>query len=448
LEGRAPDANGWILPDGFTSKVIALGGEPVPGTTYRWHPIPDGAGCFPDDDGGWLYVSNSEVTEPLDAGGVSVVRFDPTGAIVDAYSILTHTTANCSGGTTPWKTWLSCEEHATGVVWECDPFGKQRAVKRLAMGRFRHEAAAVDATTQAIYLTEDEPDGLVYRFTPNRWGDLSVGTLEAASIDADHRLHWVPVLDPLATKGPSRYSAPGATTFNGGEGITLRDSGILVTTKGDNLVQYVDLEIGRHSILWDKGEPLVGVDQLVVDYRSNDVYVCEDGGNMEVVLIAADGAVFPFARLVGHDTSELSGMAFNPGSTRLYVVSQRGNTPKSLRDLYPQLGYDHGLGVVFEISGPFHPSPVAVNPTVQSESSSVGGDVVDQSEPSLPVAQSEPTLPVDLKIPPVNASSAGAPLWSATGAGAIALAALVALRRRRSVTDTPPICTTGESDVV
>ena len=51
-----PDENGLLLPAGFTSELLAVGGETVPGTSYRWHPFPDGGACFPVDDGGWVYV--------------------------------------------------------------------------------------------------------------------------------------------------------------------------------------------------------------------------------------------------------------------------------------------------------------------------------------------------------------------------------------------------------
>jgi hypothetical protein len=152
--------------------VIATTGSVVPGTSYTWHVAPTAApAAMPD--GGWIYVSNSEIGSAL--GGAGMVRFDSTGAIVDAKRILSGTSGNCAGGATPWGTWLSCEETSTGRVWECDPSGATAAVVRPAMGRFKHEAAAADATTQTIYLTEDDPTGALYRFKPTTWGDLSAG---------------------------------------------------------------------------------------------------------------------------------------------------------------------------------------------------------------------------------------------------------------------------------
>src|SRR5918996_3197076 len=79
-----PDANGLRLPAGFTSRVIATTGQLVPNSAYPWHPAPDGGACFPMSDGGWAYTSNSEV--PV-AGGAGMIRFAPSGDVVDARRI-------------------------------------------------------------------------------------------------------------------------------------------------------------------------------------------------------------------------------------------------------------------------------------------------------------------------------------------------------------------------
>ena len=107
-----PDANGLMLPEGFTSRVIARAGQPVIPSTYLWHAFPDGGATYPTDDRGWIYVSNSEV--PGGLGGVGAIRFSSDGAIVDAYRICSGTSTNCSGGPTPWNTWLTCEETRHG----------------------------------------------------------------------------------------------------------------------------------------------------------------------------------------------------------------------------------------------------------------------------------------------------------------------------------------------
>src|SRR5262245_21310644 len=69
---QAANSDGIMLPAGFTSRVVARSSQLVGDTGYTWHSTPDGGGCFPAPDGGWIYVSNSEI---LTNGGTSALRF-------------------------------------------------------------------------------------------------------------------------------------------------------------------------------------------------------------------------------------------------------------------------------------------------------------------------------------------------------------------------------------
>lgn len=340
-----PDANGLHLPEGFTSRIIARSGDKVEGTDYRWHPAPDGGACFPAGDG-WIYVSNSEV--PL-IGGASAVRFRADGSIESAYRILSGTNVNCAGGATPWGTWLSCEEVPLGAVYETDPTGANGAVARTRMGRFKHEAAACDPDRQVVYLTEDEKDGCFYRFRPDTWGDLSSGTLEVLVSDSDSGpVTWERIPDRDGFPRPTRKQVDGAKHFDGGEGCYYANGICYFTTKGDNRVWAYDAEAERLDIAYDddlvdNGQPpLTGVDNITGS-TAGDLYIAEDGGNMEINIVTTDGIVAPVLRIEGHSESEITGPAFSPDGSRLYFSSQRGASGDIL-------GTD---GVTYEVTGPF-----------------------------------------------------------------------------------------------
>lgn len=343
------DSNGLRLPTGFTSRIIAIGREPI--ASYTWHDYPDGGATFAQADGGWIYVSNSE-SELASSGGASAVRFSPQGQILSAYRILGGTQRNCSGGPTPWGSWLSCEEIPFGFVHECDPTGLSPARKRHALGAFRHEAAAVDPLYRHVYLTEDEPDGCLYRFTPYYYPNLGLGHLDVASVDPiSGYVSWyaLPFPDPtssvLAPALPTRKQVPYSTPFNGGEGIWYRDGTIYFTTKGDNRVWALDTHTQILRIVYELASSptpvLSGVDNLTAA-PSGQLLVAEDGGDMQLVVLDAKGNAAPLLQVDGQRYSEITGPAFNPDGTRLYFSSQRGPFNN---------GRSHGVS--YEIAGPF-----------------------------------------------------------------------------------------------
>ena len=182
------------LPEGFSYSIVAQSGvttlesgEPTPSD-------PDGTASFPRRHGGSVLIANHEVGgvepfpvpriegfvyDPVAGGGTTTIEVDRHGRRIREYVSLAGTHNNCAGGTSPWGTWLTCEEAESltgqtkphGYVFEVDPYDQDanRDPKPIkALGRYAHEALVVDPHRGTIYLTEDAgtPNGLLYRWTP------------------------------------------------------------------------------------------------------------------------------------------------------------------------------------------------------------------------------------------------------------------------------------------
>ncbi len=108
------------------------------------------------------------------------------------------------------------------------------------------------------------------------------------------------------------------------------------------------------------------MDNVTVREPSGDLFVAEDGGNLELVWLHS-GGVGPFLRAVGgqHLGSEIAGPCFSPDGRRLYFSSQRA-------DRY---------GMTMEVTGPF------LDPGALPAVAPVGTGIIDEGGDSsvLPV---------------------------------------------------------------
>lgn len=475
----ASNLAGVLLPAGFTARIVAVGGVPVGVTqqstiAFVWPPFPDGSATYPAEDGGWILACNSEVPRSqflreqlgvpvgVTAGGCSSIRFAPDGEVVDAYSILTGTDGNCAGGTTPWDTWLSCEEpqvepefnmtFARGAVFECDPYLAGEGTAYPAMGLFKHEGVAIDPVNQHAFLTEDEPDGTFYRYVPTTYPDLSTGTLQVPQVDAAGNVIWLNVPDPLAVDTRTVEQVPDTTRFDGGEGIWYDEGYVYFTTKNDHRVWVHDIANQTIFVLYDYADdpssPLgpasegdTSVDNVTVSL-SGDLFVAEDGGNLEICIITADTReVAAVMRLEGdnHAGSEITGPSFSPDGSRLYFSSQRGSIlPFGVDDPTGALPiFGNGLGITYEVTGPFRTQRVGI--AAVGASGRPEPMPAPSATPSTPSAPASPApAPSPTQVAP--AAPSGQPSLPTTGAGAAAAGLLAtglaaALRRRTNATN-------------
>lgn len=318
--------------------------------------------------------------DPAAKGGCTSLELDGRNKVLGERVAIAGTAVNCAGGPTPWRTWLTCEETEDkagtngyakdhGFIFEVDGADPHRtgAVPLTAMGRFQHEAIAVDPKSGIVYETEDafeKPFGLFYRFLPEKplggTGSLRAGgALEAmrvpgvpdlsavqetgASFD---RIEWVPVPDPLAAETAIRFQdfgPKGITHAQKLEGCYWGGSSVYFVSSFAHRDEGSAAD--HYGQVW-RYEPkkrrltlvvLFGPDtdiQLPGESPDNiclaadgGLMVCEDGGGAQHVLgVTRRGEVYAMARgrqNIGTpeepEWGEFAGVTFSPDGSTMYV---------------------------------------------------------------------------------------------------------------------------------
>lgn len=395
------------LPKGFSYKIISQRGEKmsdgllVPG-------LGDGMGSFqgahPDHT---IIVRNHEISPPdvvnggfgveMDLlpkvskelfydyghgkrpclGGTSTMIYNQkTQKVEKQWLSLAGTVRNCAGGTTPWGSWITCEESVLkasdmlekdhGYNFEVpatDDIALHNPLPIKAMGRFNHEAVCVDPRTSIVYQTEDRPDGLIYRYIPDVPGQLLEGGRlqilalhERAPFDTrnwtttgekrmkkgkKYDVQWLDIddvespFDDLRVRGKKA----GAAVFARGEGIWFGNNEMyFACTNGGReaigqIFRYTPSEFeaqenedsapGTLELFLEPNRSRVveNCDNLTIG-ANGDLVICEDRHTPRIIGVTPKGKTYQIAKNVGYK-SEFAGATFSPDGSTLFVNIQK-----------------------------------------------------------------------------------------------------------------------------
>ena len=398
------------LPKGFIAKVISEKGKVMSDGLFS-PGNHDGMGVFKWKDGKVMLIRNHELTpgsygegpfgdnnklidkigkdkfydfakggDRICVGGTTTMVYDEQSQKIEMeYLSLIGTVRNCSGGKTQWNSWISCEETSSKMGEEngslekdhgynfevpaTDQIGLASPVPIKAMGRFVHESVAIDPSTGIVYQTEDEGNGLLYRYLPDAPGDLHKGgrlqclvlnewkgadTRNNKDLKTDHfperkpfGVSWIDLDNIESPDNDLRLQGhkKGAAIFSSGEGISYGKGELYFTASsggatGDGQVfRYVPSKFEGKS----EEKDFPGTLELFLESKSidtfrycdnitvapwGDVIVCEDREDARIIGITPAGKAYVIAQNIGYRESEFAGPVFSPSGKTLFVNIQ------------------------------------------------------------------------------------------------------------------------------
>ena len=395
------------LPEGFDYKVLSRVGRTMSDKliTPGNH---DGMAAFAGDRGRIILVCNHEtnpdqgIASPFGIknellnkvdkkkfydygfgelpglGGTTTLVYDPKRRRVEKQFLsLAGTHRNCAGGLTPWNSWVTCEESVRlagegiekdhGYNFEVPATMRPKLAEPIPlkdMGRFNHEAIAVEPESGVVYQTEDRGDGLIYRFIPNVPGKLQKGgRLQALAIRSwagcdtrnwkdlstnefklgqSYEVEWIDMDNPEAPLDDLRYRGfeAGAARFARGEGMYYSDNRVFwICTNGGKILKgqvfaynpspYEGTEKEKESpaklelyLEPNNGEIVEMCDNLDVT-PDGGLLLCEDGDEDNFLVgVTPDGEWFKLARNA-YGSNEFAGACHSPDGTIVFVNMQK-----------------------------------------------------------------------------------------------------------------------------